>query len=215
MAEPPTAYGPPAGDETFSGAQTYSQQPYAPLFDQQSYSADTRGPYTAERGYGIPQQPASYEDDARRPGQLTRPATPPPPPAGDNAAEDEGGRRVPLLLIAAIVGLVLVGVGVWTKWPRDESSASPQSSVPAALAPESVDPTGLPTDVPSLLPSVPTDSPTPGTSATTRKPGTTTTTKKPTPTTKAPQPPPGSPGSSPPTTSPSASASESPSPDQG
>jgi hypothetical protein len=206
--EMPVAGGPPPSGSLFHDAALFQEPPVPapppPLRD-------------------VPTQASPFDGDLRDAHQPTRAATPPPDePAAPDDEEEESGRRVPLLLIAAIVGLVLVGVGVWTKWPRDDVSASPQATPPAVvttpppLLPPSADgasPLPLPSD--SVSAPLPT---TPGTNPTTKRPGSTPTTRRPASTTKPPQPPPPPPASNnppattqPPSPSPSPSETTSPS----
>jgi hypothetical protein len=199
----------------FAPAQAAPPEPVEPYVP-----ATQAGPVAQAGPVGLPPEPAAFDDyqdlrpypgefeEQHHSGQFARQSIP-PPDAPEEPAEEEEGRRIPLLLIAAIVGLVLVGVGVWTKWPRDVSQASPQQSAPAAvysvpLVPPAADGSNLlpvgPTESPSLIPT------TPGTAPTTKKaPGQPAPTKKPATTQPAPQPPP------PPPSSPSPSPSATPS----
>jgi len=177
----------------------------APGFEAPGFEPPVFDEYQDLRSYA---PPGEY-DDRQHSGQFARQAVPPPsgPPPAEEPAEEEG-RRIPLLLIAAIVGLVLVGVGVWTKWPRDDvSQASPRPGSTLTVGP--VIP---PADGSNALPVGPTDTPsaelptTPGTAPTTKKAA-----PQPTPTTH--RPPTSGPTTSPPAPSPSPSSpSPSPSP---
>jgi hypothetical protein len=191
--------------------------PEAPVFEAPVFEAPAFEPPVFDEYQDLrPYAPADHYEERHHSGQFARQAVPPPtspPPAEEPAEED--GRRIPLLLIAAIVGLVLVGVGVWTKWPRDDvSQASPQRPGPTL----SIGPVIPPADGSNALPVGPTDTPsadaptTPGTAPTTKKaaPQPTQTTRRPptsgpttTPTTPSPSPSPESPSPSPESPSPS------------
>lgn len=178
----------------------------APVFEAPVFEPPIFDEYQDLRSYA----PADDYDERHHSGQFARQAVPPPaapPPAEEPAEED--GRRIPLLLIAAIVGLVLVGVGVWTKWPRDDvSQASPRPGSTLTIGP--VVP---PADGSNALPVGPTDTPSADVPTT---PGAAPTTKKaaaPQPTLTTRRPPTSNPTTTPPAQSPSPSpASPSPSP---
>src|SRR6185437_9831433 len=141
----PSPAAPPEPYESFVPAS--APVPESPVYDEyqdlRSFPEELDEPRTGQFA------PISLES-----GQFARQSVPPPPPDTEEPAEEEG-RRIPLLLIAAIVGLVLVGVGVWTKWPRDDvSQASPRPGTTISLNP--VPPA---VDNSNPLPAGPTDTP--------------------------------------------------------
>jgi hypothetical protein len=188
---PEPAYGQPSSAYSRLAADYGEPLPDAGL-------PDYGPPEQQWRGYDDPQADATSFVVDFAPNLRRR--LPEPEDAGgspDEEEEEEGRRRVPALLIAAIVGVVLLGLGIWARWPRDTSQASsPQRPGVVTSAPVVAD-SGS-SDSPAVLPPAPSDIPTTGptptkrvgggttptTRATTRSPtpGTTTTTAGPSPT---------------------------------